>query len=145
LIRSPISESWSGLQWVVYWPSLLAVLGGTLLLVLFVGKSSLSPTITLSFAITGLIGSLLGFIQALHGIGSESMEEISAAITFVLSSCFFALLGMLLLGAPLEDRAVRTAQQSLLSRVAWYVFPMVAFILLVLMFVLIITPIPKSA
>jgi hypothetical protein len=98
----------------------------------------------MGFALTGLIGSLIGFVQALFGFASYRIEDVVAAVTFVLSSCCAALLGMLLVGAPPEDRAVimgRISRPSVFSRVAWYVFPLVALIFLVLMFVMIVTPI----
>jgi hypothetical protein len=144
LLRPSLVEMWSALQWIVYWPAFLVVVGGTLALVLFVGQASATPTISMGFALTGLIGSLIGFVQALFGFASYRIEDVAAAVTFVLSSCFAALLGMLLVGAPLEDRAVRMgriSRPSVFSRVAWYVFPLVALIFLVLMFVMIVTPI----
>ena len=100
----------------------------------------------MAFAIMGLIGSLMGFIQALFGFADVNIGEVGAAVTFVLSSSFAAMLGMLLVGAPLEDHAVRTgrmAAPSAFSRVSWYVFPMLALIFLVLMFVMVVTPITK--
>ncbi len=141
--NAPILEAW---EWVIYWPSLLVVLGGTIALVLFVGNSTKGRTFTLGFAITGLIGSLMGIIQVLLGFSSRSIQDITAAVTFILSSCFFALLGMMLVGAPLEDRSIKnsiTAKHSTLSRVAWYVFPLITLILLVVTFVIVVTPMKK--
>jgi hypothetical protein len=143
VLKPSLPEVWGTLQWIVYWPSLLVVLGGTLALMLFVGGSYSGPTLSMAFAVTGLIGSLMGFIQALFGFADVNIGDIAAAVTFVLSSCFAALLGMLLVGAPLEDRAIRTgrtAAPSAFSRVSWYVFPMLALIFLVLMFVMVVTP-----
>jgi len=137
----------NALQWIVYWPSLLVILGGTLALWLFVGDSDSGPTVSVAFAVMGLIGSLMGFIQALFGFADVNIGDIAAAVTFVLSSCFAALLGMLLVGAPLDDYAVRTgrtAAPSVFSRVSWYVFPMLALIFLILMFVMVVTPITKQ-
>jgi flagellar motor component MotA len=142
--NDPILEAW---EWIVYWPSLLVVLGGTIAIVLFVGNSPKGRTFTFGFAVTGLIGSLMGIIQVLLGFASRSIEDIAAAITFILSSCFFALLGLMIVGSPLEDRAIKTtstAKHSTLSRVVWYVFPLVTLILLVITFFLIITPMKKQ-
>jgi flagellar motor component MotA len=136
----PIFTAWG---WVIHWPSLLIVLGGTVALVLFVGTGAGGQTLTLGFAVTGFIGSLMGCIQVLLGFSARNIEEIAAAMTFVLSSCFFALLGMMLVGAPLEDRTIKgsaDASHSTSSRVAWYVFPLVTLILIVVTFVLVITP-----
>jgi hypothetical protein len=146
ILKPSLPEVWGTLQWVVYWPSLLLVLGGTLALMLFVGGSYSGPTPSTAFAVAGLIGSLMGFIQALFGFAGVSIAEIAAAVTFVLTSCFAALLGMLLVGAPLEDRAIRAGRAtapSVFSRVSWYVFPMPALIFLVLMFFMVVTPVTK--
>lgn len=141
--KDPILEAW---EWIVYWPALLVVLGGTIVIVLFVGNSANGRTFTFGFAVTGLIGSLMGVIQVLLGFASRSIEDIAAAITLILSSCFFALLGLMLVGAPLEDRSIKAsppAKHSTLSRVVWYVFPLVTLILLVITFVLVVTPMKK--
>jgi hypothetical protein len=72
----------------------------------------------------------------------------SSDVALILSSCFFALLGMVLVGAPLEDLAVKKPQsgrRSPMSRVAWYVFPLVALIFVVIAFVMVITPMQRPA
>jgi flagellar motor component MotA len=143
LLKPSLQEIRMVMQWLIYWPAFLVVLGGTLALVLFVGKDSAAPMTSMAFAVTGLIGSLMGFIQALLGFANYSIAEVAAAVTLVLSSCFAALLGMLLVGAPMEDEAVcagRISKPSVFSRAAWYVFPLVALIFLVLMFAIVVTP-----
>jgi len=143
-ISSPQFEPW---EWIIYWPSLLVVVGGTIALVLFVNKAAAGRTFTLGFALTGLIGSLMGFVQVLISFASRSIQDVASAVTFIISSCFVAILGMMLVGAPLEDRMVkagRIEKHSALSRVAWYVFPLVALIFLVLTFVVVITPMKKG-
>ena len=103
-------------------------------------------TISVSFALTGFIGSQMGIIQALLGFATKKIIDIGTAVTFIISSCFVALLGIMLVGGPLEVRLVKTGKiekPSLLSRISWYVFPLVAMILLLLTFALVITPIQK--
>jgi hypothetical protein len=54
---------------------------------------------------------------------------------------------MMLAGNPLEDRSVKAGkgQKTLtLSHIAWFVFPLVALILLFLTFVMVVTPIQKG-
>jgi hypothetical protein len=139
--------NFSPFDWIIHWPSLLVVLGGTIALVLFVGSSGAGRILTPAFAITGLIGSLMGFIQVLLGFASRKISLVSAGITFVIASCFMAMLGMMLVGAPLEDRLVKTGRMdkpSGLSRAAAYVFPLLALIFLVVALVLVITPIKKG-
>jgi len=137
----------SPFDWIIHWPSLLVVLGGTIALILFVGSAGAGRILTPAFAITGLIGSLMGFIQVLLGFASRKIYLVSAGITFVIASCFMAMLGMMLVGAPLEDRLVKTGRMdkpSALSRAAVYVFPLLALIFLVVALVLVITPMKKG-
>jgi flagellar motor component MotA len=131
----------------LYWPSLLLVLGGTLAIALFVGTSAAGRSFTLGFALTGFLATLIGLIQAMYGFSSRGIQEIAAAITFILSACFISLLGMMLVGNPLEDRFVKTrkGQKPLtLSRMAWLVFPLMSLILLLLTFIMVVTPIQKG-
>ncbi|MBN1272444.1 MAG: hypothetical protein JXB26_09245 [Candidatus Aminicenantes bacterium] len=140
---SPIFSAW---KWVIYWPSLLVVLGGAILLVLFVGNSARGKTLTLAFSVMGFLGLLIGIIQVLLGLSSRNIQDISAALTFIVSSCFFALMGMMLAGAPLEDWSVKDQKgekHSTLSRVAWFIFPLTTLIFLVITFFLVITPVRK--
>ena len=116
-------------------PAVLLVLGGTIAIMLFVRSANSGPTLSMAFAATGLIGALLGVIQMLFGVtmGAQGVNQVAMALAFFIASCFTALLGMVLLSAPLEDRAVRTgriAGPSFFSRVAWYVFPLVVWIFL---------------
>jgi hypothetical protein len=146
LLRPPVTEIGAVLGWIVYWPSLLVVFGGTLALLLFLGDAAHASAITPGLAVTGMIGALMGFVQVLLGISAGSIEDISSALTFILSSCFAALLGMFLLGAPLEDRAAKglgEGARTPLSRVAWYVFPLLALVFLIAVFVLVVTPIER--
>jgi hypothetical protein len=135
-------------EWLVYWPSLLVVLGGTTALVLYIGNGAKGRAFTFGFAVTGFIGSLMGLIQVLLGMAAKSIQEVSFGVTLILSSCFFALLGMVLVGAPLEDLDVKNSQsgrRSTMSRVAWYVFPLVTMIFVVITLVIVITPMEQPA
>lgn len=131
----------------LHWPSLLVVLGGTIAITLFVGNAAAGRSFTVGFALTGFLATLMGFVQAMFGFSSRGIQEIAAAITFILSACFIALLGMMLVGNPLEDRSVKAGRgQKLLtlSRIVWFVFPLVVLILLFLTFVMVVTPIQKG-
>lgn len=135
------------LELFLYWPSLLVVLGGTIAIVLFVGKALSGQAFSLGFALTGVLATLTGLVQAMMAFSSKSIQEVASAITFILSSCFVALLGMMLVGNPLEDRSVklyRVQKPQSLSRIAWFVFPFMALILLFLTFVMVVTPIKKG-
>jgi flagellar motor component MotA len=131
----------------LYWPSLLVVLGGTLAIALFVGNAAAGRSFTIGFALTGFLATLMGFVQAMFGFSSRGIQEVAAAITFILSACFVALLGMMLVGNPLEDRffKIGKGQKPLtLSRIAWFIFPFMTLILLFLTFVMVVTPIQKG-
>lgn len=132
---------------LVCWPALLTVVGGTVLLALFIGGNNYGYTFTLGFALTGLLGSLTGFVQALLALSNRSIEDVASAITFVLSSCFIALLGMILVGIPFADRSVKASRAKgnlALSRIVWFVFPLITLIFLALTFLAVITPMQKS-
>ncbi len=134
------------LEVFIYWPSILVVLGGTIVLVMFIGDAAAGRSFTLSFALTGLIGSLMAFVQTLISFSSRGIKDVASAMTFIISSCFIALLGIMLIGIPLEDRAIKTGKnkkQLTLSRIAWYVFPLVALILLLFAFVTVLIPIKR--
>ena len=138
---------WQPWDLIIYWPSILVVLGGTIALVLFMGNSASGRSFTLGFFVTGLIGSLMGFIQVVLGFASRDIGEIATAVTFIISSCFVAWLGMMLVGAPLEDRMVKAGKinkHSPLSRLAWYIYPLVILIFLIMTFVVVVTPIVKK-
>lgn len=138
---------WNALPSIVYWPSVLIVLGGALALMLFVGSVNSGPPLSMSFASMGILGFLIAFIRMLLGIGSAQIMSVASNLVFLLSSCLAALLGMILVGAPLEDRAVRTgrvAKPSAFSRVSWYGFPLLTLILVPLVIVVITTPMPRS-
>jgi len=130
--------------WLFYGPALLIVLGGTTAFVLYTGRMAAGPPITASFALTALAGSLAGLVQVLLGFASKNIQEVTSAMAFTISSCFVGLLGIMLAGAPWEDRmakAGRLEKPSALSRAAWYVFPLLTLIFLVITFMLVITPI----
>jgi hypothetical protein len=88
----------------------------------------------------------MGCIQILHSMtigGAAGIATLAGALEFVLSSCFTALLGIVLLGAPLEDNAIRKGQvpaPSVLNRMSWYVFPLLALMFTVLVFVVLTIP-----
>ncbi len=139
-------KSWG---WIVHLPAILVVLGGTTALVLFVGDVSPGPAFTLGFAITGLAGSLMGFIQVLLGFfSSRNIQDVASALNFILSSCFLGLLGMMIIGSPLEARAAKAGsletRKSALSQVASYVFPLIALMFLVIAFAVVLTPLKKQ-
>jgi len=130
-----------------HWPAVLVVVGGAIALALFMGAGAGPRAWTIGFAMTGLIGLLAGFIQALFGIVHKNVGEIAAACAFIISVSSFCLLGEIMVAAPLEDRRImagRRDKPSSLSRLFWAFFPIAAFIFLVLTAILVMTPMEKT-
>ena len=131
---------------MLHGPAILVIAGGTIALALFLNAGARG--LTLGFAMTGFISLLMGFIQALFGFMHRSINEIVSGIAFIISASSFSLLGMLVIAAPLEDREVmkgRRGGPGALSRMSWIVFPLLAFIFLVLTFLMVITPMTQKA
>jgi hypothetical protein len=131
----------------LYWPALLIVLGGTIAIALFVGNAAAARSFTFGFALTGFLATLMGLVQAMFGFSSKGIQDVASAITFILSSCFIALVGMMLVGNPLVDRSAkadRVQKTQTLNRIVWFVFPFMILILLFLTFVMVVTPIQKG-
>jgi TonB family protein len=138
---------WHTMPSIIYWPAFLVVAGGALALMLFIGGVKAGPPLSMSFACMGIIGFLMAIIQILLSITAGRIGSVASAVVFVLSSCFAALLGMVLVGAPLEDRAVRigrVAAPSGFSRIAWYGFPLLTLMLVPLVIFIITTPLPRN-
>lgn len=131
---------------MLHGPAILVVFGGAIALALFTGVGAGARALTLGFGMTGLIGLLTGLIQALFGFVHTSINEIAAAVAFIISTSLFALLGLAVIAAPLEDREVMEGRREgpgPYSRLLWTVFPLLAFIFLLLTFVMVITPMKK--
>lgn len=132
---------------LLHGPAFLIVFGGAVALALFMGDGAGGRAWSLGFAMTGLIGLLMGFIQALFGFAHTSVQEIAAAIAFVISASLYTLLGLLAVAAPAEDREIMKGRQERpagLSRAAWWVFPLIAFLFLLLSFLMVVTPMKKQ-
>jgi len=131
---------------MLHWPALLVIFGGAISLALFAGAGAGARALTLGFAMAGLISLLMGLIQAMFGFVHGSVQEISTAVAFLISASSFALLGLAVIAAPLEDREVmagRRERPGPYSRMLWTVFPLLTFIFLLLTFLMVITPMKK--
>jgi hypothetical protein len=131
---------------LLHGPSILVVFGGAIAIALFMGTGAGARALTLGFGMTGLVGLLTGLIQALFGFAHGSLPEIVSAIAFIISSASFALIGLGVVAAPLEDREVmegRRAGAAPSSRMFWILLPLLSFIFLILTFVMVVTPMTK--
>jgi hypothetical protein len=126
---------------LLHWPAYLVVLGGSVALALFVGAGARAWTI--GFAMTGLIGLLMGLMQALFGFVHRSVGEVASAVAFIISASSLTLLGLIAVAAPLEDREVMEGRREgpgPLSRFFWVLLPLLTFIFLILTFIMVVTP-----
>lgn len=145
LVRSvPPGGPLSAAEVMLHGPAALFIFGGSIALALFLGTGR--GAWTFGFGMTGLAALFLGLIQTMFGFVHTDIKEISAAIAFIISSSLYALLGLVLVAAPLEDRKRPDGgdQPGRLSRVLWMAFPFVAFIFLVLSWILVITPMKRT-
>ena len=133
---------------LLYWPAILVVVGGSVALALFMGPGGGAKAWTLGFAMTGFIALLTGLIQALFGIVHRDIAEVAAACAFIISASSFSLLGLVAVAGPLEDREVMEGRRegpAPLSRLFWAAFPLIAYIFLILTFIMVVTPMTKPA
>ncbi len=128
------------IDWFVHWPAWLVVMGGTLALVLLSGSSFAGASLALGFACTGLLGSFLGIGQTLQGFSMAKIATVAQGITFMISSCFAALTGLLAVAYPLQDRR-RDRRGGILFRAVWYGYPILALLVIALAAALVMIPI----
>ena len=134
-------------DWVLYWPAVLVVTGGTLTIALIAGKTLWGRIAVAGFALAGTLGSLAGLIQALLGFADRDISRIMSGLGLMVTACFVALLGMTLVANPAEDRRAKRGEPgvpSAWSRAAWLLFPLATVFFLVLTFILVATPMTKK-
>jgi hypothetical protein len=133
---------------LLHWPAVLVVFGGAIAISLFIGARAGARALTIGFGMAGFISVFMGLIQALFGFVHTNVREIAAAIAFIISGSAFALLGLAVVAAPLEDRGVmegRSERPGPFSRLIWVVFPILTYVFLLLAFVMVVTPMKKPA
>ena len=124
---------------LVSWPSWLIVLGCAVALAVLLGNPGDGRALALGFAYAGGVSALFGLVRALHGFAEISIPLVSAGSSWMISSCFVALVGMLTVAASMQDRVRRC--EGGLSRLAWYGLPSVSLIILALVVLMVMTPI----
>lgn len=130
------------------WPAVLVVVGGTLVLTMLLGPRAWGVSITLTSAVTGFVGAIVGFLRVMLAVSHANISNVAGSIAFVISSFFLALVIMVLVGLPLSDWERRSSHPTMASpliRLSWYVFPFLVLIFLVLAFILVVTPFQKPA
>lgn len=142
------TRNFPALSFLLNWPAVLVVVGGTFVLTVLLAPKAWGASITLVSSLVGLVGAILGFIKVLLAVSQASISNVANSITFIISTCFLALLIMALVGIPLSDwerRASPFAMTPPLVRLSWHAFPVVMLFSLVLAFILVVTPFQKPA
>ncbi len=128
-------------------PAALVVIGGAITLALFLGSGSGARALAVAFGMTGLVALLAGIIQAMFGFVQANIQEVAASVSFIISASLYSLLGLVLFAAPREDRELMDGFREgpgRLSGMIWKVLPLVAFLVLILTFIMVITPMKKA-
>jgi len=125
--------------WLLRGPAWLAVAGGALAIVLYLGDRRRGRSATLALAVAGLVAAVLGLLQALHGFALSRITSVAAGITFLLSACVATLVGLGAVALPLEDRE-RRLDGTAPFRLVWYGLPIVTMLLLAAAVALTLTP-----
>jgi hypothetical protein len=142
------TRNFAPLDFFLDWPAVLVVAGGTVVLTMLLGPRAWGASITLAGAVTGFVGAIVGFLRVMLAVSHANISNVAGSIAFIISSCFLALVIMVLVGIPLSDwerRFSHPAIASPLIRLSWYVFPFLVLIFLVLAFILVVTPFQKPA
>jgi len=132
---------------LMHGPALLVVVGAALVLRLVAGNDLGRRIGAAIHAIAGGFGSLVGMTLALLGFVDGDLSRLTSGMSFCLTACFLALLGILVLAAPAEDRRASMGEAgypSVPSRVACLVFPLAALAFTALTLFLAITPMIKK-
>ncbi len=146
---APALGAWSIPPWpgnpFLDWAALLVVGGAAMLLFLFLGRTAENSASGI-FGLSGFIGVLTGLLLTLFGFAGRVITDVGAGLALVVSSCFLALSAIIFLGAPWEDRLARFRGEraSIISRLAWYVFPLLTQIFIILVLIMVITPIKQK-
>lgn len=150
LLAWPLTFSSLGLgpvAWLLHWPAVLIVVGGTVAIALYLGASSTGTTLTVSLGAAGTLAALAGLVQALRGFALPSMEAITSGIMLLLGASSSTLIGLVLVGLPRLDRETALGANPTghrLARLAALVLPAAALLAIVAVVVMVMTPVTRK-
>lgn len=147
VMRSPEGDAWRFAPWatLLHWPAVLVVIGGALLVAAIAGEGLRRRIGVAALALAGALASLAGLVLLLLGFADQSLARIVSGLSFILTSCFVALAGMLTVANPIEDRRLREGGDPFpITRTAWLLLPVATLILLVIALVLAMTPMQQK-
>jgi len=147
VLRPPQGDAWRFAPWAIlmHWPAVLIVIGGALVVVIIAGRALRSRIGVVAVALSGAIASLVGLVLVLSGFADQSVAGIVSGLDFMLTSCFVAQVGMLLIANPIEDWHRRAGGEPLPGcRAAWLLLPAATLVFLVITLVLAMTPMQQK-
>ncbi len=147
LMRSPLGDAWRFTPWamLLHWPAVLVVAGGALLVAAIAGPALRGRIGVVALALSAALASLTGLVLVLFGFADQSIARVVSGLDFILTSCFVAHVGMLIVANPIEDRRMRGGADPFPgSRTAWLLFPVATLVFLVITLVLAMTPMQQK-
>jgi hypothetical protein len=145
--RTAASPTLLPLNLIFHWPAVLVVLGAALGFRVLVGGEPARRVGPAVVAGAGTLGCLIGVVSVLLAVVDPDLPRLTAAVSYILTAAFVALLAMALIANPVEDRAVvrgEVRDYSWASRAAWVLFPLVSLIFLFVAFLVVTTPFPMK-
>jgi hypothetical protein len=125
-------------------PAWLAVAAGALAIALYLGELRRGRSFVLGFTAAGAAGALFGLLEAFHGFSLARIEAVAGGLVFALSAAVAALVGLVVVGFPIEDRAVAAGEAEPSRVVAWCA-AFAAVLLVLIVCLLVVTPMTVPA
>ena len=132
--------------WMLYWPAVLVLLGTVLAIRLIGGAKLRERAASVALAGAGVLCALAGLARALLGVAGHDIAGVSSGISFLVTTCFTTLLGLALVTFSADDcnRLRREMNGAVVAaRIAWVAFPLVTVGLMVIVFIMILTPMTR--
>lgn len=145
--RVPWAAAAGGLDpWrlLAHWPAVLLVAGVALAASGVAGTGPDARTAMPACALAGALAGLVGLLVALTGFAQQDLARVTSGVSFMITSCSTALVG-LLAAASLGGSAdvERPRESASVVQSAWALFPLVAVLFLVIVFLLVVTPMTR--
>lgn len=140
----PLFPVWA---WLLNWPALV-VIALAVVAVTVLGAPLRARAWTAAFGFAGLLGALFGVVRVLTGFAARDLASLTAGLSFVVSSCFVAMLALAVVAGPTLDRAARggaVSRPSTLERLVWALYPGVVLIFVALALLATLTPMTAPA
>jgi len=132
--------------WMFYWPAVLVLLGTVLAIRLIGGAKLRERAASVAWVGAGVLCALAGLARALLGMAAQDIAGVSSGISFLVTTCFTTLVGLALVTFSMDDRSRLRHEMNgavLAARIAWVVFPLVTVGLMVIVFIMILTPMTR--